>query len=109
MKKQVNEKRWKTALWGTLGTAAAMLVIAAMLCPTIPVAGLLLTALLGGLLLAENTLSSSPKTPPSKPSPKPLKGQKAQIVVEKDPKVGEWEKRYEELKRRESVLKKFRV
>jgi pimeloyl-ACP methyl ester carboxylesterase len=102
MNKQVNEKRWKIVLWGTFGTVAAMLIIAAMLCPTVPVAGLLLTVLLGGLLLAENTLS---RTPPSKP----LSGQKAQVSLESEAKLNEWEKRYEELKRRESVLKKFKV
>lgn len=110
MKKQVNEKRWKIGLWATLGAAAAMLLIAAMLCPTIPIIGLLLTALLGGLLLAENTLSrSAPKASPSKPPSKPLKGEKAQVSLENDAKVSEWEKRYEELKRRESVLRKFKV
>jgi len=107
MKKQVNEKRWRVALWSVLGAAAAMLLIAVMLCPTVPVIGLLLTALLGGLLLAENTLSkAAPKAPPSKPS-KPLKGQKAQVSMEKE--VDEWQKRYDELKRRESVLRKFKV
>lgn len=106
LNKEVDNRRWKMALWGTLGVAAAMLVIAAMLCPTVPVAGLLLTLLLGGLLFAENTLSRS--APPSKPlPPKSLKGQKAQVSMEKE--VDEWDRRYQELKRRESVLRKFKV
>jgi len=106
MNKQVNSRRWRVALWSILGAAAAMLLVAAMLCPTVPVAGLLLTLLLGGLLFAENTLSRS--APPSKPlPPKSLKGQKAQVSMEKE--VDEWDRRYEELKRRESVLRKFKV
>ncbi len=104
MNKQVNSRRWRVALWSILGAAAAMLLVAAMLCPTIPVAALFLTASLGGLMLAENVLS---KDLSSAPPSKPLKGQKAQVSMEKE--VDEWERRYEELKRRESVLKKFKV
>jgi len=108
MNKEVNTRRWRAGLWATLGTAAAMLLIAAMLCPTMPIAALLLTALLGGLLLAENTLSRTPKEPPSKPS-KPLKGFKAQVSMENEAKLSEWEQKFEELKRREKILKKYKV
>lgn len=81
-----------------------MLFVAMMICPTVPVVALMLTASLGGLMLAENVLS---KDLSSAPPSKPLKGQKAQVSMEKE--VDEWERRYEELKRRESVLKKFKV
>jgi len=109
LNKQVNSKRWRAILWSILGVAAAMLIVAMLICPTVPVVALMLTAVLGGLLLSERVLSSEPGAPPSGPSSKPLKGVKAQVSLENEAKVNEWEQRYEELKRRESVLKKFKV
>lgn len=101
MKKIQNDMRWKQFLWSSLGASASMLLVAAMLCPTVPVAALLLTALLGGLLIAENSLSKSQNIR------EPISGQKAQVRTQE--KLDDWKRTYKEIKIKEAELKKYRV